>query len=236
MPGTTHAPPQATLEEEVAANGLLITTGLFIHEGDDVWRYDGDRPGPGWHAHGWFSKIIVVLVGGRPRVVTLRKRRWRLSGTNTTCHSRPADDLPFIRFSAMIIVLRVWAWLLSTVGLHNRQETLAGLSTGAGSDRSVQRWTARATRNALAVQQAIRQAVLAIRKFEPRPEEDLFRRGRAPPDGLLRRHWADPVATTTLWRAFDMLFVSAKQLSTQAALLLAEARRRWFAKDDIFPV
>ena len=106
----------------------------------------------------------------------------------------------------------------------------------SGSGRTVQRWIARALRNALLVQQAIRQAILAMTRVEPRPEEDMSRRGRAPPAALLCRYRFNAVSATTLWRALDMLFVAAKQLPGDLALLLAEARRRWLARDDIFPL
>jgi hypothetical protein len=170
---------------------------------------------------------------GKPTEIVLHKRRWLLRGTYTTCHSRPPDDPERIRYCTLIIVLRIWACLLGA--FLYRTEVLAGLEQGAGSDRTVQRWLAWALRNGLAAQQAIRQAILATRRFEPRPEEDLLRGGRDPPVGLLVRYRRNKDAASTLWRALDLLFVASKQLSSDVALLLAETRRRWFTQADIFP-
>jgi hypothetical protein len=231
----------AAFSAEAIHNSYLVTIGLLVADGHGVVRYNGQRPGPEWHAHGSFDKFITVLKEGEPTQIVLRKQRWKLGGTNTTCHSRPPDDPVGVRFCTMIIVLRLWACLIGSLGFHNRTELLDGLGHGqrgarAGSDRTVQRWLARAQRNALPVQQAIRQAVLGMRKVEPRPEEDLFRRGRSPPVAMLARYRNYPESTSTLWRALDMLFVAAKQLPSDVALLLAEARRRWLAPDDIFPL
>jgi hypothetical protein len=219
---------------EVIVNSLFVSSPLFIRLKSGGRRYDGVRPGPDWHAHGWFSKSIVVLVGGVVTAIPLLKRRWRLKGSNTTCHSRPPDDPVRVRFCSLIIVLRIWAWMISVGGFFHRVEVLRGLEQ-AGSDRTVQRWIARALANSQGVQQAIRQMLLTI-KNEPRPEDDVFRKGRSPPEGLVRRCSGSIDAVSTLWRAFDMLFVSAKDLSTDVSFLLAEARGRWFTKSDIFPI
>lgn len=178
----------------------------------------------------------MVLDRGEVRQIVLRKPRWLRKGTNTTCHSRPPDDPERMRFCVLVIVLRLWACLISAVGFCNRAEVLPELVEGAGSDSTVRRWMARAQRNALLVQQAVRHAVLSAVRVEPRPEEDIFRRGRAPPEALSVRYRNSSESTTTLWRALDMLFVGAKQLPGDLALLLAEARRRWLAPDDIFPL
>lgn len=233
MHGTSPPPPTA---EELVYTSILLSCGELVPAGDGVLSYRGERPGPDWHGHGTFARGLVVLDQGALRQVVLLKHRWRLRGTNTTCHSRPPDDPERMRFCVQLIVLRLWACLISAVGFLNRPEVLSHLSEGAGSDRTVQRWMARARRNALSVQQAIRQAVLSARRIEPRPEEDVFRRGRAPPEALSVRYRISLESTTTLWRALDMLFVGAKQLPGDLALLLAEARRRWLAPDDIFPL
>ncbi len=226
----------AVVGEEVLYSSFLVVCGQLTPTGSDVVRYRGERPGPEWDAHGAFDKRITVLQEGKPRRIVLRKQRWRLRGTNTTCHSRPPDDPARVRFCVAIIVLRLWACLICNVGFHRRAEMLPGLVEGAGGDRTVQRWMARARRNALRMQQAIRQSILAMTRVEPRPEEDMFRRGRAPPEALVRRYRFNTESATTLWRALDMLFVAAKQLPGDLALLLAEARRRWLAPDDIFPL
>jgi len=215
-------------------DGGTSLAGQCVRDGNS-FRFDGERPGPDWYAHGWFERRLVLFAGAALPVVVLRKRRWRRIGTNTTCHSRPASDPAAAKFCSLIMLLRIWAWLASDAGFHKRVDVSAELGE-AGSDRSVQRWVARAKQNALWIQQAIRQAILALQRVEPRPQEDLFRKERAPPAGLVRRNYRSAVATTTLWRALDMLFVAAKQHSLCVARLVAEARRRWLTEFDIFPL
>ena len=234
MDETCEESDYADIKLRALLNSFLVVIGLVVQDGDQLLRYDGQRPGPGWDAHGWFGKRLIVLKDGKLLEIVLLKRRWRLRGTNTTCHSRPPDDPVRVSFCVLIIVLRIWACLLGPF-LH-RTELLPSLSQGAGSDRTVQRWLARALRNGLRVQQAIRQAILAASKLEPRPEEDILRGGRDPPVGLIARFRRSTDAASTLWRALELLFVGAKQLSSDVALLLAEARRRWFTQADIFPL
>ncbi len=137
-------------------DSLMALAGVYVRVSEGKYRFDGQRPGSDWYAHGWFSKSIVVLFAGKPRGILLLKRRWRRIGTNRTCHSRPPDDPRLVRYCTLIIVLRIWAWLNSRVGFDHRQEVSPELSEGCGSDRAVQRWTARAYGKALEIQQAIR--------------------------------------------------------------------------------
>jgi hypothetical protein len=218
--------------EQLVRDSLLMCSGVYALRPDGSLQFNGKRPSGGWHGHGWMPKTITVLVGGTPKQVVLFKHRWRQVGTNSTRHSRPPDDLPAIRFCTLIVVLRVWAFVSSAVGFHNRSELLPDLIEGAGSDRTVQRWTRRMMGSALEVQQAIRAAILAMRRREPRPEEDWFRGGLSPPSLIARRNWASREQHQFLWRALAMLFVAAKELGVKVALLLAEARRRWHAQDD----
>jgi hypothetical protein len=164
-----------------------------------------------------------MLFDGHPVPVKIWKQRWRLVGTTTTCHSRPYDDPVLLRFCTLIVVLRIWSWVSSEVGFHNRTEQLEDLGD-CGADRTVQRWTARAISNAMEIQQAIRLAV--IEKAEPRPIESLFEGGLSPPDAVLNRRWKSPSDVEALWRAYAMLFVASRKLAIQASYLLAEARRR----------
>lgn len=212
-------------------NSLFVLRGQAVEQGQEV-RYFGERPGPEWYVHGWCRKRLTVLSNGTPLEIVLLKQRWLLRGTNQTCHSRPPDDPVRVRFCTLIIVLRVWACLLT--GFLYRSELIPGLES-AGSDRTVQRWLAHALRNGLSMQQAVRQTLLEFRRVEPRPEEDILRGGRDPPVGLLVRYRKNAEAASTLWRTLDLLFVGAKQLSRDVASLLAETRRRWFTQADIFP-
>ena len=195
-------------------------------------QYDGERPGPDWHAHGYFPKGLWMLRRGRLVFRSVWKRRWRLIGTNTTCHSRPPDDPVFVHFCTLIVVLKLWAWLSSGVGLHYRQQPIDPIPRG--STRTVQRWLRRALSRSEDIQQAIRLAV--IERSEPRPVERLFPRGLSPPQELVGRGWKDPSSVTTLWRALRILFHGSKALSIPLTVLLAEARGRWSGHDLPFPI
>lgn len=234
MPGS-EATPEVS-DYELCRDSVCVVAGIYIVGSDGSLRFDGERPGSDWHAHGWFSKRLTILQDGEPAKVTLRKRRWRLYGTNTTCHSRPPDDPKFVRFCTLIIVLRIWAWIGSQCGFDNRAELWPELQEGCGCDSSVRRLAQRAVRNAEAVQHAIRHALLSVRRTEPRPEQDPLQRGRAPPGHVTCRRWQHPLAVETLWRAIAILLEVSRVAELSVALLLAEARRRWQALDDIFPI
>lgn len=236
MRGTDEATDPSTGIDDLVLDSLLTHSGVYVVRPDGSLQFDGGRPSGGWHGHGWLKKTITVLVAGTPRKVVLHKHRWLLAGTTTTCHSRPPDDPALLRFCTLIVVLRVWAFINSVVGFHHRDEVLPDLGEGdCGSDRTVQRWTQRTMAAALDIQQAIRAAILAMRIREPRPEEDRIRGGLSPPPSVSQRRWGSPTLHATLWRAFAMLFVAAKELGTNVTLLLAETRRRWHAQDDSLP-
>jgi hypothetical protein len=210
---------------------LFVLAGVYHQRSDGGWQYDGTRPGAEWHGHGYCTKDLVVLVDGSPAKIRLFKHRWRLVGTNTTCHSRPPDDVRLVRFCTLVIVLRLWDCVRSATGFHNRAETLPDLQW-CGSDRTVQRWWRRAVDRALETQQAIRLAVLD--RSEPRPMERLFRGGLSPPDSLGHRQWQSLPAVEALWRAITMLLVAARKLDADVSILLAEARRRFSGQKDKF--
>lgn len=137
------------------------------------------------------------------------------------------------RFVSLIVVLRIIGVLDSPRGFHNREDLCEGLEA-CGSDRTVQRWTARAMRDALQIQQAIRLAI--IEEVEPRPVESLFVGGLSPPDAVTSRRWKSTINTETLWRAYAMLLVAASKLARHASYLLAEARRRCQAEKKPFGI
>ncbi len=234
MGRTRSQTPEAGIQELVR-DSLFVVAGVYRRDADGALWFYGERPAGGWHVHGWCEKTLVVLEAGQPRSVLLHKRRWLLVGTTTTCHSRPPDDPRVVRFCTLIVVLRIWAWVSSEVGLHRPREVLDEVDDTWGSDRTVQRWTTRAMGAALQVQQAIRAAILELRRRAPRPEEDWFRGGLSPPSVTCRR-WASPALHQCLWRALAMLFVAANELGLHVASLLAEARRRWHAQEDSFPI
>jgi hypothetical protein len=187
--------------------------------------YYGERPGAGWHGHGYFEKTLTMLAGGKPVEIRLRKHRWLDTTTGETCHSRPPDDPELLRFGTLIVFLRVWGWVNSEVGFHRRREVHEGLESGCGSDRTVQRWASRAVSEAMEIQQAIRLSIME--EAEPRPVESLFRGGLSPPDAVMKRRWQSLSDVETLWRAYAMLLVAARKLARHASDLLAGARRRW---------
>jgi len=213
-------------------SSLFRVAAIYGERSDGSIEYRGERPDTQWEGHGYFSRTLWMLNDGQPIKVTVWKRRWRLKGTNKTCHSRPPDDLS-VRSCSLIVVLSLWSWLSSDKGLHNHQPVLVGLDL-CYSNRTQQRWMNRALTRALEAQQATRRAVQE--RCEPRPVETLFEGGLSPPKGLTHRQWKDPTAATYLWRAFAILFSGALELDVNVALLLAEARRRWETEDSPFPI
>ncbi len=210
---------------EWVRDSLFALEGIYTSLGNGEYVYVGERPGADWEGHGYFPRTLTILVNGEPVKVVLHKHRWRLIGTNTTCHSRPPDDPVMLRFCTLIVLLRVWAQVSSPVGFHHRREVYEALESGCGSDRTVQRWTARAMSEAMEIQQAIRLSI--IEEVEPRPVESLFEGGLSPPRSVIRRPWQSAEAVRFLWRAYAMLLVTAKKLARHTSCLLAEARRRW---------
>jgi hypothetical protein len=211
----------------------IYNSGIYerLHNGD--LRYQGECPGAGWHGHGYFPKGLTMLDRGRPCAHRVWKHRWRLNGTNRTCHSRPPEDQVMVGFCTLIVFLRIFVCFSSPRGFHHREEVFEDL-VECGTDRTVQRWLARAMRNAVEIQQAISAA--ARDRREPRPGEDLFEGGLSPPAYFHRRRWQNPLAAEALWRAIVMLLVAAKELDTNASLLLAEARRRCQKPETPFPI
>jgi hypothetical protein len=187
-------------------------------------EYRGERPGPGWHVHGWLGRWLHVLEDGELRRLRLFKRRWYNPQQERTVHSRPPDDLGAVHYCALIIAVMLWTWLDGRSGLHRSTPVLGDLREGKPSDRSVQRWLGRATDHADEIQQRVRSALLE--RCEPRPIEKLFPRGLSPPDGLTRRRWQAHQPVARLWRALAILFVGATSLEIPTAALLAEARGR----------
>ena len=214
----------------MACNSLFaVATHLYRRDADGSLRFDGHRPGPDWHAHGYCSKQLWMLVDREVVRLLVFKRRWRLKGTNTTCHSRPPDDPVLIRCCTLILFLKLWAWLSANKGLHRCQEMLPSLED-CGSRRSVQRWLAQATAKAMQIQQAIRLAI--VERCEPRPMERLFPGGLSPPEGLRTRRWKDYTPIVHLWRALALALKGSVVLSTSLCILLAEARGRFGGPAD----
>ena len=210
----------------------LIAAGVCVQRANGDLQYVGVRPSGGWHVHGWCRRWLRVLIDGEVRRVRLFKSRWRRGRKGPTCHNRPPDERAFIRLSSILLVLKLYGWLDGNGGLHSRQPSTEPLPI-AVSPRTMLRWFHRALPHALAIQQAIREAV--IERCEPRPMEQLFPSGLSPPDGFLRRRWTDAASTIALWRGFALLFGAAIVLDLNPTFLLAEARGRMCTPED-FPL
>lgn len=215
--------PEQTWLRETVRDSLFAVSGVYRLKANGDLQFDGARPGVGWHAHGYFPHVAWMLRGGQCHHQRVWKRRWLQVGTTHTCHSRPPDDLPGIRFCTLVVTLKLWSWLDSTVGLHRYTESHEALE-GHGSRRSVQRWLRRYGPRALEIQQAIRLA--AIERCEPRPLERIFPTGLDPPERLRRKQWKGAIWVGRLWTALALLLGAAFKLKVPIPNLLAEARRR----------
>lgn len=204
----------------MGSSSLFQTSTLYRRRSNGDLQYDGIRPGPQWHSHGYFPRRLWVLNHGRLVRKRLWKRRWLLFGTTTTCHSRPPDDLPFVAFCSLVVLLKLWAWLDSPRGVRTYDDVFPDLGQ-RGSRRTVQRWLSHFLEDALYVQQTIRRAL--IERSEPRPMEHMFPNGLSPPVHLTRRGFRKPTAAAKLWRGLAILLGGSIALNVQASVLLAEA-------------
>jgi hypothetical protein len=205
-------------------DSLFALGGIYKPYRNGAFVYEGDRPGEKWHGHGYFPKWLTMLVFAQPVKVRIYKHRWIHTETGETTHSRPPDDPVMVRFCSLIVMLRIWGWVSSSVGFHQRTEVFEGLESDCGTDRTVQRWTRDAMLNGIDVQQAIRLAIIEER--EPRPVEKLFDGGLSPPDAVTKRRWKSSQKLIKLYRGYGMLLVAASELAKHASYLLAGARRR----------
>lgn len=204
--------------QHVAASGFA-TLGLVydrLADGTLYWR--GDRPGPGWHAHGLLRVRPRDLLDGRLIRLVVAKQRWKNVDTGRTVHSRPPDDVGR-HYTALVVAIALFAWLDAALGLHNHERVHPDLDRIA--TRTLQRWLRGAKPHGIALQQAVRLALLD----RDTPPETLFPRGLPPPDGA-RRPWRDPGQIWQLHRGLRMALGAAIGLQLPAALLLVEAHRR----------
>ncbi len=211
--------------EQLLRDLVSGSTEGYIALEDGSLFYSGERPGSDWHRHGFTTKNLTRFVDCRPIKTLIRKQRWLLFGTTRTVHSRPAEDVDYVRFCSAIIVLRLCACLFSEGGFHHREEFVEVMSEGCGADRTVQRWYMRALEKSLVIEQSIR--LMIIEKVEPRPIETLFPGGLPPPPHLVKKRLNHRSRVETLWRAYTMLLVTAREFGGPLRVHLAEARRRW---------
>jgi hypothetical protein len=234
MAGTSTEDEDDTGEWEWMQNSLFAVGGIYKPCGNGEYMYAGERPGPEWHGHGYFPKWLRMLARGFAKKICVHKHRWIHKETGATMHSRPPDDPYLVRYCTLIVVLRIWGWVSSYTGFHNREEAFEELETDCGSERTVQRWTSRAMSNGMEIQQAIRLAL--IEESEPRPMERLFEGGLSPPDAVMKRRWVSPQNLGRLYLGFAMLLVAARRLAKHASCLLAGARRRWPKAEKTFGI
>jgi hypothetical protein len=194
-------------------------------EGDGVLRWPGERPGPGWHGHGWVARVIEVFDGRGLRARRVYRHRWRLAGTNRTTLSRCPDEIPRLWFAVTVVVLVLWAWLSCGRGAH-AAEPLHDALNERPSTRTAQRWLARALPRATTIEQGLRTAILDEESV-PWPAERMFPGGLPPPDSLRRRPWADPEEVCRLYRGLLWVVGGAVRLKMPIPILLARARGRW---------
>jgi len=199
---------------------------------DGAEAYVGERPGPRWHVHGWTRRQLWLLRSGRLVRVIVWKRRWRLAGSNRTCHSRPPEEVPRLAFAMIVVLLALADLLAGPLPPPGAMGLPAGHRQPAR--RRVQRWLRRALATALQLQVDLRRAI--IERCEPRPVEQLFPGGVSPPPAVRRRPWADPGRVTTLVGGLELLLGGASKLQTSLDVLLAEARRRNWSPTPPFPI
>ena len=223
------ATPALDVVRTLACDSLFVASRLYTQRPDGSLRYDGERPGPTWHIHGYLDVRVWVLTDGVVRRVLLSKRRWYEPDAKVTCHSRPPDAPVGARSSTLVVFVALWSWLSGEAGLHRYASVFPGIDRCA-SRRTVQRWLDRVRPHAMAIQHAILRAV--IERSEPRPVERLFPQGLPPPRSLLRRHWKDPTMVGRLFRALVIAVAGCIEFQIPVSILLAEARGRWDGPSD----
>lgn len=212
---------------------------LFLHDDrfvvgshGDVW-FRGERPTTCrrccepperglllFHAHGWTEKHLTTLRRGEFVRVLLHKARWRCVFCGATLHSRPENDLPYVRSSTLVVVLFLVASLV--YGRDRGFNALPDTSSEVIDIRTVGRWFRRACDVSVYTHQFTREAVLE--RCEPRPVEELFRSGLSPPPEVLRRPWNELQPISRVWSSLTMISLTTKYQKVPTAQLLARAR------------
>lgn len=212
----------STDRRRVLGSGLAATSSIYERRADGVLLFHGTRPGVGWNVHGSLKRWLWTVDGGERVRVRLHKTRWRQI-RGSTQHSRPPDDVAQVHFCTAIVVLTLWAWLVSGQGAETYDDAFPSLSERP-SRRTVQRWMRRALEHATTTQQLVRFAV--IERGEPRPMKRLFPSGLAPPGNVDRRRWRDRLLVEALRGGLEIVVDGAVVFNVPLPLLLAEARGR----------
>ncbi len=151
MPGTSGEEETDESEWVWMKDSLFALGGVYRPHKNGTYIYVGERPGEEWYGHGYFPRWLTMLTFGKPTKICVYKHRWRHRDTEKTTHSRPPDDPRLVRFCTLVVMLRIWAYVSSEFGFHNRKEVYEGMETGCGSERTVQRWTSRAMSNGIEI-------------------------------------------------------------------------------------
>jgi hypothetical protein len=170
-------------------------------------------------------RVLRVFDGVELRECVVLRRRWLLAGTTTTRLSRCPDERPGRQVSALLIALKVWAWLAGDCGVTRVVEVHPAL-VDAPAPRTVQRWLVWLRPRAAWFEQALRDVILEVGS-EPWPAEKLFPGGLPPPEGLRHRHSRDPEEVYRPNRGPLWLIGGSVRLVQVIPSLLARARGRW---------
>jgi hypothetical protein len=141
--------------------------------------FEGERPGEGWHAHGWTSKGLWVVHDDRLVWLRLHKRRWLRVETGQTCHSRPVWDVPHSPYGLDVVFCVLGAWLLAVQGLHHVAWPWSHQQPERPARRTAQRMLRRLALDADRWLLGLRLALTDI--VAPRPLEEILPTGGIPP-------------------------------------------------------
>ena len=182
-----------------------------------------------YHAHGSFLRWLKSYIEGRIKRIRIRKPRYMCLMCGHTFSLHPPEGIPYKPTCNILIVIFLWSYLISNMGMHN---CLPGELCDEVSARSVARYLKSAKGIAVETQQFIGEVL--IKKMEPRPVEDLFSGGLDPPESLLQRQQNEPEKASILWQALYMLQKGAKALSIDPRTLLARANQKSRQKNSSF--
>ncbi len=123
MPGTAG---QSCLSDPYlrrCRDSLFVAVGMYQRRADGQWRYEGTRPGPGWHGHGYFRKQLTVLQDGSPVQIRVYKHRWRLD---------PLDSIILLRRAppAQTPLAGRWGGVFSKTPRKDASRPTGGASEG----------------------------------------------------------------------------------------------------------
>jgi len=186
--------------------------------------FSGARPGEGWHAHGWTSKRLWVVDEDRLVRLTVHKRRWLHVETGTTCHSRPAWDVPHSPYGLDVVFHVLGAWLLAVRGLHHIAWPWSHQHPERPARRTAQRMLYRFADDADRWLLGLRLALTDL--VAPRPLEEILPTGGIPPPEGCSHVTQRSALATKLRGAVWIAKCGVRSLCISMRRLLGVARRR----------